>query len=74
MSGAKDLGLSSCTRNRALKHENLKSVIGLLPATSSMLIYGARVQRKKKREKGGRERNKKKREAINIHTDVAQHT
>lgn len=30
-------------------------------------------QKKKKREKGGRERNKK-REAINIHTDVAQHT
>lgn len=58
MSGAKDLGLSSCTRNRALKHENLKSVIGLLPATSSILIYGARVR--KKRKKKEREREGKK--------------
>lgn len=63
MSGAKDLGLSSCTRNRALKHENLKSVIGLLPATSSMLIYGARVRTKKKKERkgGGKEIKKKER-------------
>lgn len=61
MSGAKDLGLSSCTRNRALKHENLKSVIGLLPATSSMLIYGARVLTKKKERKGGGKEIKKKR-------------
>lgn len=59
MSGAKDLGLSSCTRNRALKHENLKSVIGLLPATSSILIYGARVRKKRKKREKGRERNKK---------------